>query len=65
MSEHDREQASRTGDEDPAERAGGHGQSKEVGDGGCESDPGLRPDEASRGHVGETLAGDSTKFGKP
>lgn len=65
MNEHEREKLTQTGGEDQEERAGGDAQTKGGDDSGCATEYEERPGDASRGHTGETLAGDPTKLGKP
>lgn len=65
MSEQEREDSARTGSEESAERAGGDTQTRVSEESGCAVESEESPDTDYRDSVGETLAGDPTKLGKP
>lgn len=65
MSEHEIEDAAQAGVEESVERAGGDAQPQQIEDSGCTVGYEERPDTDYRDSVGETLAGDPTKLGKP
>lgn len=65
MSEHEREEPAQTGSEEPGTHAGGDAETPGSEGSGCAVEYEERPDADYRDSVGETLAGDPTKLGKP